>query len=258
MVGLLKEVKRERRFLIGIFGSYETLYKSSRRLRRADENLLLIFLRGEHVNLVLKALSRCRSAHTEIAEIVVNLWARGESGAEDGFIAIGGARSDDNLKCVVDSLLGMLRIEGRDANHLDVESAAAAASALALVRNVKAVRPLVDTLKYSAERMSALGDCSLSKKKKEMYFDAYRDLHEAVVYALEQLPGDAATEPLIELLSHNNEWVRGKAAEALGEIGNPRTVPSLQKLLDDPGWLVHDSAQIALEKIEDRTGSKSR
>ena len=53
-------------------------------------------------------------------------------------------------------------------------------------------------------------------------------------YALGAM-GEAAVEPLMELLGHDDAWIRINAAFALGEIGPPaaRAMPELAKLLDD-------------------------
>ena len=53
-------------------------------------------------------------------------------------------------------------------------------------------------------------------------------------YALGAM-GEVAVEPLMELLGHDDAWIRINAAFALGEIGSPaaRAMPELAKLLDD-------------------------
>ena len=53
-------------------------------------------------------------------------------------------------------------------------------------------------------------------------------------YALGAM-GEVAVEPLMELLGHDDAWIRINAAFALGEIGPPaaRAMPELAKLLDD-------------------------
>ena len=53
-------------------------------------------------------------------------------------------------------------------------------------------------------------------------------------YALGAM-GEVAVQPLMELLGHDDAWIRINAAFALGEIGPPaaRAMPELAKLLDD-------------------------
>ena len=53
-------------------------------------------------------------------------------------------------------------------------------------------------------------------------------------YALGAM-GEVAVQPLMELLDHDDAWIRINAAFALGEIGPPaaRAMPELAKLLDD-------------------------
>ena len=62
--------------------------------------------------------------------------------------------------------------------------------------------------------------------------------------------GDSrAVEPLIQALSDADRWVRMAAAWALGRLGDTRAVNNLVQALDDEDWLVRTEASRALGKI---------
>ena len=58
-----------------------------------------------------------------------------------------------------------------------------------------------------------------------------------------------ATDGLVRLLSHPGAWQRSAAAEALGNIGDPRAATPLLRLLDDPDYRTRIAAVAALGKI---------
>jgi len=62
--------------------------------------------------------------------------------------------------------------------------------------------------------------------------------------------GSPAVQSLIRALSDPDEWVRGAAAWALGEIKDKRAVEPLRKLLNDPSSAVRQAAREAMGKIE--------
>ena len=63
--------------------------------------------------------------------------------------------------------------------------------------------------------------------------------------------GDAkSVESLIRSLGHEDESVRRRAAEALGEIGDTRAMKPLTRALKDDNWVVQIFAKEALEKIK--------
>lgn len=64
------------------------------------------------------------------------------------------------------------------------------------------------------------------------------------------LIGDTrAVEPLIQTLSDADRWVRMTAAWALGRLGDTRAVNNLIQALDDEDWLVRTEASRALGRI---------
>ena len=64
------------------------------------------------------------------------------------------------------------------------------------------------------------------------------------------LVGDSrAVEPLIQALSDADRWVRMAAAWALGRLGDARAVSKLIQALDDEDWLVRTEASRALGRI---------
>jgi HEAT repeat protein len=54
----------------------------------------------------------------------------------------------------------------------------------------------------------------------------------------------------------DNPKLRQQAAEALGNIGDMRGLPSLYRAMDDPVELVRLAAQKAIDKIRRDTASK--
>jgi hypothetical protein len=67
--------------------------------------------------------------------------------------------------------------------------------------------------------------------------------------------GYSAVEPLIKALEHTDRDVWEGAAEALGEIGDPRAVKPLIKALNDKDSNVRRAAMEALEKLGWKPGS---
>ena len=67
--------------------------------------------------------------------------------------------------------------------------------------------------------------------------------------------GDAkAAEPLAKVLLHDGDaYVRQKAATALGNLGDPRCIPALEKAIADPDSEVRRSTAIALGEVGDET-----
>jgi Thioredoxin domain/HEAT repeats len=61
---------------------------------------------------------------------------------------------------------------------------------------------------------------------------------------------DSIVDDLSELLSSDDVGLRGDTAELLGKIGNPRAVPALQKVAQDPDEDVREAVQEALELLE--------
>jgi HEAT repeat protein len=69
----------------------------------------------------------------------------------------------------------------------------------------------------------------------------------SAISALGRTRHPAATHLLIEALGAEDEWLRFAAVGALGELGDARAVPALEKLLSTP--LMEEAAATALEEI---------
>ena len=62
--------------------------------------------------------------------------------------------------------------------------------------------------------------------------------------------GEPAVDPLIETLDDEDWRVRGAAAWALGNLGDEKAIPALEKLLDDESGFVKAGAQSAIATIQ--------
>ncbi len=61
--------------------------------------------------------------------------------------------------------------------------------------------------------------------------------------------GEPAVDPLIEILNDEDWKIRGAAAWALGNLGDEKAIPALEKLLDDESSFVKQGAQSAINSI---------
>ncbi|NWJ46053.1 MAG: HEAT repeat domain-containing protein [Chloroflexi bacterium] len=88
---------------------------------------------------------------------------------------------------------------------------------------------------------------------RQLSFDFCDDgkYNRSVVEALVEI-GESSVLPLINALNDEDSFVRGKAAEALGKIGDPRAVEPLILALNDEDSFVHYLAAIALGEIGDQ------
>ena len=69
--------------------------------------------------------------------------------------------------------------------------------------------------------------------------------------ALGEIGDPRAVEPLINALNDRDWIVRGASAEALGKIGDPRAVEPLIRALDDDEWSSRNKVIEALGNIQD-------
>jgi len=129
-----------------------------------------------------------------------------------------------------------------------------AAEALGNIGDARAVEPLINSLKDNDSDVresaaEALGNIEWKPPtdyQKAVYLVAMRDWQECVKI------GADAVEPLIVALKDNDDLVRSYAAEALGNIGDPRAVePLINVLKDDNKWWVREKAAKALGEIGD-------
>jgi len=75
------------------------------------------------------------------------------------------------------------------------------------------------------------------------------DVREAAADALGEIGDPRAVEPLIAALGDPDGDVREAAAEALGTIGDPRAVGPLTAALKDPSGGVRQEAEKALARL---------
>ena len=71
----------------------------------------------------------------------------------------------------------------------------------------------------------------------------------AVLRYLTAFEPETAYPLLLEALAHKDAMVRENAADALGELGDERAIPHLQKLLNDTNSDVKDAAEGAIENL---------
>ncbi len=118
-------------------------------------------------------------------------------------------------------------------NSSDSYTKAQAAEALGNIKDERAIKPLVYTLK-NAE------DSNVKEKAAESVAK--------IGNANEALP------PLISALKHEDWKVRYRAAQAIGTLGDPRAAPALTRTLDDPVKDVRMNAAWALGEVGDKRG----
>ena len=73
-----------------------------------------------------------------------------------------------------------------------------------------------------------------------------KDVRKAAAEALGQIGDPRTVEPLIAALKDADKGVRWVAASALGQIGDERAVESLVAVLNDSSWIVCRAAAKAL------------
>ena len=78
------------------------------------------------------------------------------------------------------------------------------------------------------------------------------------IWALGEIGDTRAVDPLIQVLKDEYSGVRETAAEALGKIGDARAVKPLKQALKDENWSVEKAARKALNKIRRRKAKNDR
>jgi HEAT repeat protein len=73
--------------------------------------------------------------------------------------------------------------------------------------------------------------------------------------SLGRLRAKEAVEPLIGLLTTTNDWARYAFIKTLGEIGDPRAIPALQRCLSDEDSSCRSAAGNAIAKIQSSSSS---
>lgn len=223
-------------------------------LRRAEyeETLLLtvgllkdaereqIFLNEiDDLNLWFKMVSRCRYVHGSLAEKLdhrLRMLGVGLDAVKQGLSALRSVRNGENGEAILAFFYKL--VLGRQGQRLGHRRWAA--YCLAYVGNDVASRLLTYALKFVDWR-----------EDREEW-----KVSQTVIDALVQM-GNPAVARLIQLIRVDNDaGFRLSAVDALGRIGDPVAVPTLQELLDGPHDGVRDAVQRALEQIEHRRRSR--
>lgn len=131
------------------------------------------------------------------------------------------------------------------------EAAAFLGSEMALARDGDPDRPR-DALAWAARQTSEARQ-RVKRVATQALVGADPSFRHGLALLLHEIGSDQAALPLlIEALGDRSAATRGKAVEALADVGNadPRVVPSLQLATSDPDAEVRERAFAALEAIE--------
>lgn len=118
-----------------------------------------------------------------------------------------------------------------------------------------AVTPLINVLMDKDENIAVVAVAleRIGEPAVMPLIDAFRvgneDVDVGVIHALRSI-GELAVEHLINALGDENVYVRENAARALGEIGNLKAVPALEKAINDSDEDVREKVKEALDKIK--------
>lgn len=140
-------------------------------------------------------------------------------------------------------LIPLLKDEDKDIRE-------SASSALGSLGDVRAVEPLIQTLKDESPRVRYHAADSLGKLGDARAVEALIEATKDKGWLGESTGGSQAKKK-----SSNNpgstprRWVRQKAIEALGTIGDARAIPALTEALNDKHEPVRETARQALEKL---------
>ena len=124
-----------------------------------------------------------------------------------------------------------------------------AVDTLGKIGDARAVEPLIQALKDGV-RESPEMDSKLTAMEQ---INRWREFLRGISIALAKI-GEPAVKPLIQTLKEEDEMVRRKVADALGEIGDTRAVEPLTQSLTDKYWTDpgRERVKIALEKIKSK------
>jgi len=142
----------------------------------------------------------------------------------------------------------------------DVEILASAAGTVRIFRlydNLKDIKGVLDNESADVRRKALFAFWFLDTGKEEakkIYLAAFRDedddVIDAAVEIAENLKLQEAVDPLLELLDKSDKMLRSHAISALGEIGDKKAIPHLEKFLDSNDYLVAYYAKEAIAKIK--------
>lgn len=144
----------------------------------------------------------------------------------------------------------------------DREFREAAAVSLGQIADPRAVPLLIDSLDDEVEAVrlqaaAALGRIQPGDRAVLANIEAVANANDegsrrAAVFALGQI-GNPSSVPVLDTrldpVAESSVKVRREAAAALGQIGNPVAIPSLVKAFGDPDWRVNYAAQAALAEM---------
>lgn len=134
-----------------------------------------------------------------------------------------------------------------------------AAAALGLIKDAKAVEPLISRLNaqndstryWSAISLGMINDSRALGPLTKTLADGNPGVSEGAGWALRRLKGSQATAFLVELLSDDNSSMRTGAARALGDGRDGRAVEPLILALQDESTPVRAEAATSLGKLND-------
>lgn len=154
-------------------------------------------------------------------------------------------------KRAVEPLLALLQ-------EKDAHIRARAASGLGKLGDPRAVEPLIRALSAPEDRppqravdtpASGKPDLKRALEQMESLHNPEQQARQQAAEALGELGDARAVEPLIQALSHHNEWLRWHAVSALGKIGDQQAIAPLAQALADPSDMVRQDAAYALGKL---------
>ncbi len=133
-----------------------------------------------------------------------------------------------------------------------------AVKALGLIKGEEAVNPLIQALDDENKKvrtnalasLGKIGDIRAQKFFIESFKGKNKQTHKIVTKALIKI-GPSSVDSLIGFLKDSEDEVRGRAAEALGEIGDIKATPFLVELLKDDISDVRIKAADALGQLKD-------
>ena len=131
-----------------------------------------------------------------------------------------------------------------------------AAETLGEIRDLRAIKPLINTLNdenNGVRSNSIIALVKIGEPTVELLINVLTDkegqIRGQAAETLGEIGDLRAVIPLISTLKDENPWVRMTAVNALGNIGDARAVEPLQNVLNDENYDVQMTAAIAIEKL---------
>ncbi|MBX3474237.1 MAG: HEAT repeat domain-containing protein [Planctomycetes bacterium] len=140
--------------------------------------------------------------------------------------------------------------------HGEVVPMRAARAVAALGRT--ALKPLLHALctsadtriqRWSLEALGLIGGEPALAAIRKATRDPAMSVRLHAIEALRHMNDRAGARELVRLLAYESGGIRGRAALALGELGNARCVPALVRALKDDKWYVRQQAAAALGQL---------